>query len=115
MAKSIKRNYIYNLIQQILTLLTPLITTPYISRVIGAEGIGIYSYASSIVTYFALFAALGTATYGQREISYCQDDKKRRSEVFWNNELLCIITTCISLCFYGLFCFFQKENRIVLE
>lgn len=113
MAKSIKRNYIYNLIQQILTLLTPLITTPYISRVIGAEGIGIYSYASSIVTYFALFAALGTATYGQREISYCQDDKKRRSEVFWNNELLCIITTCISLCFYGLFCFFQKENRIV--
>ena len=113
MAKSIKRNYIYNLIQQILTLLTPLITTPYISRVIGAEGIGIYSYASSIVTYFALFAALGTATYGQREISYCQDDKTRRSEVFWNNELLCIITTCISLCFYGLFCFFQKENRIV--
>lgn len=113
MAKSIKRNYIYNLIQQILTLLTPLITTPYISRVIGAEGIGIYSYASSIVAYFALFAALGTATYGQREISYCQDDKKRRSEVFWNNELLCIITTCISLCFYGLFCFFQKENRIV--
>jgi len=113
MAKSIKRNYIYNLIQQILTLLTPLITTPYISRVIGAERIGIYSYASSIVTYFALFAALGTATYGQREISYCQDDKKRRSEVFWNNELLCIITTCISLCFYGLFCFFQKENRIV--
>lgn len=113
MAKSIKRNYIYNLIQQILTLLTPLITTPYISRVIGAEGIGIYSYASSIVTYFALFAALGTATYGQREISYCQDDKKRRSEVFWNNELLCIITTCISLCFYGVFCFFQKENRIV--
>ena len=113
MAKSIKRNYIYNLIQQILTLLTPLITTPYISRVIGAEGIGIYSYASSIVTYLALFAALGTATYGQREISYCQDDKKRRSEVFWNNELLCIITTCISLCFYGVFCFFQKENRIV--
>ena len=113
MAKSIKRTYLYNLLQQILTLLTPLITTPYISRVIGAEGIGIYSYASSIVTYFALFAALGTATYGQREISYCQDDKKRRSEVFWNNELLCIITTCISLCFYGLFCFFQKENRIV--
>ena len=113
MAKSIKRNYIYNLIQQILSLLTPLITTPYISRVIGAEGIGSYSYASSIVAYFALFAALGTASYGQREISYCQDDRERRTEVFWNNELLCIISTLTCLILYAVFCLFQKENRIV--
>lgn len=113
MAKSIKRNYIYNLIQQILSLLTPLITTPYISRVIGAEGIGTYSYASSIVAYFALFAALGTASYGQREISYCQDDRERRTEVFWNNELLCIISTFTCLILYAVFCLFQKENRIV--
>ena len=113
MAKSIKRNYIYNLIQQILSLLTPLITTPYISRVIGAEGIGTFSYASSIVAYFALFAALGTASYGQREISYCQENRERRTEVFWNNELLCIISTFTCLILYAVFCFFQKENRIV--
>ena len=113
MAKSIKRNYIYNLIQQILSLLTPLITTPYISRVIGAEGIGLFSYASSIVAYFALFAALGTANYGQREISYCQDDRERRTEVFWNNELLCVISTFTCLILYVVFCIFQKENRVV--
>lgn len=113
MAKSIKRNYIYNLIQQLLSLLAPLITTPYISRVIGAEGIGTYSYASSIVAYFALFAALGTASYGQREISYCQDDRERRTEVFWNNELLCIISTFTCLILYAILCVFQKENRIV--
>ena len=113
MAKSIKRNYIYNLVQQILMLLTPLITTPYISRVIGAEGIGTYSYAASVVSYFTLFAALGTANYGQREISYCQEDRRRRSEVFWNNELLCIITTLICLCLYVIFCLFLHENKII--
>lgn len=113
MAKSIKRNYIYNIIQQVLTLLTPLITTPYISRVIGAEKIGTYSYISSIVVYFALFAALGTVNYGQREISYCQDDRKRRTEVFWNNEILCVISTVVCFIIYITFCFFQNENRII--
>ena len=113
MAKSIKRNYIYNLVQQVLALLTPLVTTPYISRVIGAEGIGTYSYASSIVSYFALFAALGTANYGQREISYAQDDRARRTEVFWNTEVLCVVTTLVCLCLYGVFVFFQRENRII--
>lgn len=113
MTKSIKRNYIYNLIQQILALLTPLVTTPYVSRVIGADGIGIYSYTSSIVSYFALFAALGTASYGQREISYCQDNRERRTEVFWNTEILCVITTFVCLCLYGLFVFFQTENKII--
>lgn len=50
--KSIKKNYIYNLTYQILALMAPLITTPYVSRVLGAEAIGEYSYAYSIVYYF---------------------------------------------------------------
>ena len=65
---SIKKNYIYNTIYQVLSLITPLITAPYISRVLGSSGVGIYSYTNSIVTYFTLFAALGTASYGQREM-----------------------------------------------
>ncbi len=75
MVKSIKKNYIYNLLYQILSLLTPLITTPYISRVLGVEKIGIYSYSSSIVSYFVIFAAMGIASYGQRVVSYYQDDR----------------------------------------
>ena len=55
MKKSIKKNYMYNLIYQILVIILPLITTPYLSRVLGAEGIGIYSYTLSITTYFILF------------------------------------------------------------
>ena len=78
MKKSVVKNYIYNLIYQILVLILPLITTPYLSRVLGAEGIGVYSYTISIVTYFTLFGSLGIAMYAQREIAYVQDDKEKR-------------------------------------
>ena len=57
-------------------MILPLITTPYISRVLGAENIGIYSYTISIATYFVLFGSLGIALYGQREIAYNQKNKK---------------------------------------
>ena len=70
--KSIKKNYIFNLTYQLLLLITPLITTPYVSRVLGADGIGTVSYAESIVSYFVLFATMGITTHGQREISYVQ-------------------------------------------
>lgn len=95
MKKSIAKNYIYNLIYQLLTILLPLITTPYLSRVLGAEPIGIYGYTISIVTYFILFGSLGIAMYGQREIAYKQNDKKSRTKIF----LEIIIVRTISLMF----------------
>ncbi len=52
--KSIRHNYIYNLLYEVFALLTPLITTPYISRVLGAEGVGIYSYTYATAQYFVL-------------------------------------------------------------
>ena len=64
--KSVKKNYLYNLIYQILTLILPIITTPYISRTLGPSQIGVYSYTNSIVTYFILFGSLGVSLYGQR-------------------------------------------------
>lgn len=80
--KSIKKNYIYNLAFQILALVIPLITTPYLSRVLGADGIGTYSYVEAISSYFVLFATLGLTTFGQREVSYVQDDRKRELSSF---------------------------------
>ena len=81
--KSIKKNYIYNLIYQTLTLILPLITTPYLSRVLGSEPIGVYSYTFSIVSYFILFGSLGVSLYGQREIAYVNEDVKKRKKIFW--------------------------------
>ena len=74
--KSIAKNYLYNVSYQILVMILPIITTPYVSRVLGAENIGIYSYTLSITTFFILFGSLGIALYGQREIAYLQEDKK---------------------------------------
>lgn len=95
--KTITRNYIYNLTYQILVLILPLITTPYISRVLGAENIGIYSYTISITTYFILFGSLGIALYGQREIAYWQKNKAKYSIVFWEIFILRIITMMVSI------------------
>ncbi len=94
---SVKKNIILSTFYQILTLIIPFLTAPYISRVIGATGVGIYSYTSSIQTYFSMFAALGTVTYGAREIARNRDDEYKRSKLFWEIELLTVITTMLCL------------------
>ena len=97
MKKSITKNYIYNLTYQILVLILPLITTPYISRVLGAENIGIYSYTLSISAYFILFGSLGVALYGQREIAYNQENKKKYTIIFWEIIIFRAVTMAISM------------------
>ena len=77
--KSIRKNYVYNVLYQVIAVITPFITAPYIARILGAERIGIYSYIESITSCFVLFANFGIPTYGQREISYNQDKIEQRS------------------------------------
>ena len=111
--KSIKKNYIYNLTYQILALMAPLITTPYVSRVLGAEAIGEYSYAYSIVYYFMLAAILGTVTYAEREISFCQDDRTKRSARFWDLFFLRNITSVVSALVYALMVGLCFNNKLM--
>lgn len=107
--KSITKNYIYNLVYQILILILPLITTPYISRVLGAENIGIYSYTYSIVSYFLLFGALGVALYGQREIAYAGEDEVKRKKSFWEIQICRFFAAFVASVIY--FIFFMKEGN----
>lgn len=103
--KSLAKNYLYNLGFQILAIILPLITTPYLSRVLGAENIGIYSFTLSIVTYFILFGSLGTSTYGQREIAYVSDNKEKRSKTFYEILIMRITLLLLSMAiFYPIFC-----------
>lgn len=110
--KSLTKNYIFNLCYQILTLIAPLLTTPYISGILGAGRIGIVSYAESIVAYFTMFASLSINIYGQREISYVQDDIEKRSVVFWNTKLLSLCTTSVVLVLYLVFSL-KRENSVL--
>ncbi|UTY38139.1 oligosaccharide flippase family protein [Allocoprobacillus halotolerans] len=97
MKKKITVNYIFNLSYQILVIILPLITTPYVSRILGPDGIGTYSYITSIVTYFILFGCIGLNLYGQREIAYYQNDKEKRSRAFFEILLLKMCTMTISI------------------
>ena len=82
MRKSIKENYIYNLMYQLMAILIPLVTTPYISRILGATAIGDYSYTSGIVSYFGLVAATGTVNFAQKKIAVYESDIEKRSILF---------------------------------
>ncbi len=108
---SVKKNIIYNITYQILILFLPLVTTPYISRVIGAEGVGIYSYTYSIANYFILFAMLGLNNYGNRSIATVRDDKIKLSETFFNIYGLQLVTTTTMVILYLAYTiFFVSDN-----
>lgn len=96
----IKRNYFYNLSFQAFKFIIPLVTTPYISRVLGSEGVGQYSFSFSIITYFTLLAAIGFEVYAQREIARYQGDRKEQSKIFWEIFIAKMISSMISLTIY---------------
>lgn len=111
--KNIWINYIYNLSYQILAILAPLITTPYVSRILGAEGIGIYSYTSSISTYFGMISVLGLGTLGQLRCSRCRDDKRELSNTFWEIFLSRCFLSSILIVLYLIFCFCVRTYQII--
>ncbi len=108
---SIKKNFIYNSLYQLLALCIPLITTPYISRVLGADGIGVYSFAYSISHFFVIFIMLGLNNYGCREIAKARDDKKQLSRTFWSIYSLQIITGVVFNLLYIGYCFAFAKNK----
>ena len=110
--QSIKLNYVLNTAYQVLTLITPLITAPYISRVLGADGVGIYSYTTSVVAFFTMFAVLGTTTYGQRAIAQCRDDRGSLSKCFWEIEILSAISTAICVVAWIGFMLINPEYKV---
>ncbi len=79
---SVKVNIFYQMLYEVLALSLPLITAPYISRVLGAEKIGIYSFTYSIAAYFGMFSMLGVKNHGNREIAKNREDKNKVSVIF---------------------------------
>lgn len=98
--KSMKKNYIYNLILTIVNMIFPLVTAPYLSFVLGAENIGKVNYATSVVTWFTIFAAFGIPRYGIREIARNRNDRKKLSASFWNLLLIQGILSIVAIAVY---------------
>lgn len=107
---NIKLNFVYNIIYQVLLLITPLITAPYISRVIGAEGIGNYSFTQSIAMYFSLIAATGSGTHGQRGVAGRRYDEHALSVFSCEVILLRWLTVLVSLGLYIVFILTQSKK-----
>lgn len=97
---SVKKNFFYNRFYQIFLLIVPIITTPYISRILGSEKIGQYSFSYSIAYYFTLFASLGFSYYAQREIAKYKEDKARQSSIFWEINTIRAVSTFASIVLY---------------
>ena len=97
----ILKNYAYNLSYQLLVIILPIITTPYVTRVFSSDDLGTYGYFNSIVTYFILLATLGVANYGTKVIS---GHRKEIEKNFWGIYSLQLGATVLSLILYALLC-----------
>lgn len=111
--KNLKKNFIYNIIYQVLIIFLPLITTPIITRRLGATNLGIYSYSYSIVNYFMLFGILGISNYGNREIAKCRDDRKKLSTTFWSIYKIQFLFSFLVTILYILYTIFLSKYKIV--
>ena len=116
--KSITINLIANGIKTLMSVLFPLITFPYASRVLGAAGIGKVNYASSIISYFSLFAALGISTYAVREGSRIRDDKERFNKFAKEMLNINLMTTFLSyiclIIFLSIPIFSDYKNLLII-
>ena len=110
---SLKKNIAISTLYQILIIILPLITAPYIARVLGPDQSGVYDYTNSIMTYFAMFAALGTASYGVREIARVRDDAAMRSKLFWEIELMTVMTSTVCIIAWFIFIAITPQYKVI--
>lgn len=111
---SIKKNFAYNVAYQILAIILPFITAPYVSRVLGVHGVGVYSYTYSVASYFLMFATLGMSNHGNRSIAATPKNPRDLGETFANNFVIQVVTGVSAIILYILFSLFLvKENKTI--
>ena len=106
----ILKNFLYNVSYQILVLLLPLITVPYVSNVLGAKGIGDYAFTFANTQYFILFGMIGVTLYGNRQIAYVRNNKEKLKNTFYSIYLVQLSTMTISSILFLIFTFIFNEG-----
>jgi O-antigen/teichoic acid export membrane protein len=116
--ESIKKNYTYNIILTLTNILFPIVTFPYISRIIGPFGIGKVQFVISLTQYFALFAGLGIPIYGIREIAKHKGDQNKLSQAFSELIIIYLVTSIVVSIIYLLiilnFKYFTADRNLYL-
>ena len=100
--KSLFKNTIYNALYNGLNIIFPLITIPYLSRILLSDGLGLVNYSRSIVSWFLIFASLGIPRYGVREIAKIKDNRNKLNKTFTELFLYNLLSTCICAVIYML-------------
>lgn len=107
-------NLLYQISYELFAMLLPLFTAPFISRMLGADMLGVYSYSRTLAVYFGLFGMLGVKNYGNREISMHRDSKDLNGW-FWSIYWIQFFASLLMLTVYVAYtCFAVRENRVIL-
>ena len=111
---SLRRNIVYQFLYELLIVFIPLFTIPYVSRVLGAENIGLFSYTYAVANYFVLFANLGIKNYGSRTIAMGRNNKEELNRNFSEILSIHIIFSIIVIFVYLVLLFFFVEDNLVI-
>lgn len=112
--RNIKKSLGFQTAYQLLSVCMPLITAPYLARNLGAAQLGVFSYTSSIVAYFTLFAMLGTINYGTKSIAAVRTNGNDRNVIFSCIFILQIAVTLVAAIAYGIYLIFIcKDNELI--
>ena len=104
------KNYLYNVGYQVLAIIVPLITSAYVSRVLRPEGVGANAFTNSIINYFVLIASMGIGYYGNRQIAYVRENRKKMAKTFWEIQIVKTIMTLIACIAFEIFMMFYTRQ-----
>ena len=107
--QSVKKNFVMNFILTAANFIFPIVTFPYVSRILLAEGTGKVAFATSIASYFSMVAALGIPTYGIRACARIRDDKDKLNKTVQELLIIHMSATSIALVFYFISIFMVPE------
>lgn len=110
---SVKSNFIYQVLYNCITMVIPLVVTPFLTRALLENKIGEFTYSRSIASYFVLFAMLGIGKYGQRLISQNKDDELQLRKMFWSLYYVHAFFSALGLVIYVLSVLFIADDKIL--
>ena len=115
LTNQVKKNFVYQIAYRVITILTPLITSPILARALGAEKLGLFSATLAFVSYFQLISMLGVENYGNRTIAASQGNRAKEQNLFWNIYSVQVISSLLAIALYMLALVFVPRDRLTLS